>query len=88
MRNSNLARALAGNHDAQGRRAPPCARALALPFSSLALTQDLCVANLLLPDDTPAGYPCKPKAVVTANDFHSTALAQPGLAIGSGKMNS
>ncbi|KAF8646703.1 hypothetical protein HU200_065705 [Digitaria exilis] len=48
-----------------------------LPFSSLALTQDFCVANLHLPD-TPSGYPCKPKALVTADDFHSSALAQPG----------
>ena len=50
---------------------------LLLPFSSLALTQDFCVANLQLPD-TPAGYPCKPKPLVTAADFHSDALARPG----------
>lgn len=48
-----------------------------LPFSSLALTQDFCVADLRLPD-TPAGYPCKPKAVVDSNDFYSDALAKPG----------
>ncbi|OEL25866.1 Germin-like protein 8-13 [Dichanthelium oligosanthes] len=49
-----------------------------LPFSSLALTQqDFCVANLLLPD-TPSGYPCKPKLLVTANDFYSRALSEPG----------
>ncbi|KAJ1401064.1 RmlC-like cupin domain superfamily [Sesbania bispinosa] len=29
---------------------------------------DFCVANLLLPD-TPSGYPCKPLANVTTNDF-------------------
>ncbi|RLN03443.1 germin-like protein 8-14 [Panicum miliaceum] len=38
---------------------------------------DFCVANLLLPD-TPAGYPCKPKPLVSAADFHSAALARPG----------
>ncbi|KAG2584345.1 hypothetical protein PVAP13_6KG300100 [Panicum virgatum] len=43
----------------------------------MALTQDFCVANLQLPD-TPAGYPCKPKPLVTAADFHSDALARPG----------
>ncbi|PUZ51802.1 hypothetical protein GQ55_6G219000 [Panicum hallii var. hallii] len=54
----------------------PSLLSLLLPFS-LALTQDFCVANLLLPD-TPAGYPCKPKPLVTAADFHSAALARPG----------
>ncbi|CAL4999213.1 unnamed protein product [Urochloa decumbens] len=50
---------------------------LLLPFSSLALTQDFCVASLLLPD-TPSGYPCKPKLAVTANDFYTDVLARPG----------
>jgi quercetin dioxygenase-like cupin family protein len=50
---------------------------LLLPFSSLALTQDFCAANLGLPD-TPSGYPCKPKPLVTANDFYTNALAQSG----------
>ncbi|XP_062196425.1 germin-like protein 8-13 [Phragmites australis] len=48
-----------------------------MPFSSLALTQDFCVANLLL-SDTPAGYPCKPQVLVTANDFHYRGLATAG----------
>ncbi|CAO2188490.1 unnamed protein product [Urochloa humidicola] len=55
----------------------PLLSLLLLPYSSLALTQDFCVANLLLPD-TPAGYPCKPKLLITADDFHSRAVAQPG----------
>ncbi|CAL5012872.1 unnamed protein product [Urochloa decumbens] len=50
---------------------------LLLPFSSLALTQDFCVANLLLPD-TPSGYPCKPKLAVAANDFYTDVLSRPG----------
>jgi quercetin dioxygenase-like cupin family protein len=54
----------------------PCLLSL-LPFSSLALTQDLCVANMLLPD-TPSGYPCKPKGLVSSDDFYSDALARPG----------
>ncbi|OEL25864.1 hypothetical protein BAE44_0013117 [Dichanthelium oligosanthes] len=47
-----------------------------LPFN-LALTQDFCVADLNS-SDTPAGYPCKPKASVTANDFHYSGLAAAG----------
>ncbi|EES15103.1 germin-like protein 8-13 [Sorghum bicolor] len=50
---------------------------LVLPFSSLALTQDFCVADLLRPA-TPSGYPCKPKALVGSDDFYSDALAKPG----------
>ncbi|KAJ1283634.1 hypothetical protein BS78_03G143300 [Paspalum vaginatum] len=48
-----------------------------LPFSSLALTQDFCVADLHRPD-TPAGYTCKDAKHVDADDFHSSALAKPG----------
>ncbi|CAL5001733.1 unnamed protein product [Urochloa decumbens] len=49
-----------------------------LPFSSDALkVQDFCIANLLLPS-TPAGYPCKPRALATANDFYFRGLASPG----------
>uniref|UniRef100_A0A0A8XPL0 Germin-like protein n=1 Tax=Arundo donax TaxID=35708 RepID=A0A0A8XPL0_ARUDO len=51
-----------------------------LPFSSLALTQDFCVANLLL-SDTPSGYPCKSQLLVTADDFYYRGLATPGLVI-------
>ena len=53
---------------------------LILPFSSLALAQDFCVADMARPD-TPSGYPCKPKALVDSNDFYSDALAKPGPAI-------
>lgn len=48
-----------------------------LPFSSLALTQDFCVADLNS-RDTPAGYPCKPQKSVTADDFFYDGLAKPG----------
>ena len=48
---------------------------LILPFSSLALTQDFCVADLACPD-TPAGYPCKPG--VGAGDFYYHGLATAG----------
>lgn len=48
---------------------------LLLPFSSLALTQDFCVADLTC-SDTPAGYPCKAK--VSANDFYFHGLAAAG----------
>ncbi|KAF6999035.1 hypothetical protein CFC21_015110 [Triticum aestivum] len=48
---------------------------LILPFSSLALTQDFCVADLACPD-TPAGYPCKPG--VGAGDFYYHGLAAAG----------
>uniref|UniRef100_A0ACD5XKU0 Uncharacterized protein n=1 Tax=Avena sativa TaxID=4498 RepID=A0ACD5XKU0_AVESA len=47
-----------------------------LPFSSLALTQDFCVANLLL-SKTPAGFPCKPAALVTADDFYFSGATPP-----------
>uniref|UniRef100_A0ACD5WMX2 Uncharacterized protein n=1 Tax=Avena sativa TaxID=4498 RepID=A0ACD5WMX2_AVESA len=47
-----------------------------LPFLSLALTQDFCVANLLL-SDTPAGYQCKPAAIVTSNDFYFSRATPP-----------
>jgi len=50
---------------------------LILPFSSLALAQDFCVADMARPD-TPSGYPCKPKALVDSNDFYSDALSKPG----------
>ncbi|GJN03705.1 hypothetical protein PR202_ga21180 [Eleusine coracana subsp. coracana] len=48
---------------------------LLLPFASLALTQDFCVADLTC-SDTPAGYPCK--ASVTAGDFAYHGLAAAG----------
>ncbi|CAL5005853.1 unnamed protein product [Urochloa decumbens] len=44
-----------------------------LPFT-LALTQDFCVADLNS-SATPSGYPCKPPATITADDFHYTGLA-------------
>ncbi|KAJ1268754.1 hypothetical protein BS78_07G159100 [Paspalum vaginatum] len=47
-----------------------------LPFSH-ALSQDFCVADLQRPD-TPSGYPCKNPNSVTADDFHSRALATAG----------
>ncbi|CAL4999215.1 unnamed protein product [Urochloa decumbens] len=48
-----------------------------LPFSDALKVQDFCIANLLLPS-TPAGYPCKPRALATANDFYFRGLAGPG----------
>ncbi|CAO2206948.1 unnamed protein product [Urochloa humidicola] len=48
---------------------------LLLPFASLALTQDFCVADLSC-SDTPSGYPCK--SSVTANDFVFHGLASKG----------
>ncbi|CAL4993642.1 unnamed protein product [Urochloa decumbens] len=45
-----------------------------LPFSSLSLNQDFCIADLAA-IYTPAGYPCKPPAFVTANDFYYDGLA-------------
>jgi quercetin dioxygenase-like cupin family protein len=48
---------------------------LLLPFASLALTQDFCVADLTC-SDTPAGYPCK--ASVTSGDFAYHGLAAAG----------
>ncbi|KAG2584360.1 hypothetical protein PVAP13_6KG298200 [Panicum virgatum] len=48
---------------------------LLLPFASLALTQDFCVADLSC-SDTPSGYPCK--SSVTANDFYYHGLAAKG----------
>ncbi|CAO2202138.1 unnamed protein product [Urochloa humidicola] len=49
-----------------------------LPFSCHALkVQDFCIANLLLPS-TPAGYPCKSRALATADDFYFRGLAGPG----------
>ncbi|CAO2191711.1 unnamed protein product [Urochloa humidicola] len=48
-----------------------------LPFSSLALNQDFCVADLPR-GDTPAGYPCKPQATVTADDFYYRGLGTTG----------
>ncbi|TKW10654.1 hypothetical protein SEVIR_6G180100v4 [Setaria viridis] len=55
----------------------PLLSLLLLPFSSLALAEDFCVANLLLPN-TPSGYPCKPKALVNANDFYTDDLSRSG----------
>ncbi|RCV31403.1 hypothetical protein SETIT_6G174100v2 [Setaria italica] len=48
-----------------------------LPFSSLALNQDFCVADLPR-GDTPAGYPCKPQTAVTADDFYYRGLGTTG----------
>ncbi|CAO2206949.1 unnamed protein product [Urochloa humidicola] len=48
-----------------------------LPFSSLALNQDFCIADIPR-GDTPAGYPCKPQADVTADDFYYRGLASTG----------
>ncbi|WVZ92582.1 hypothetical protein U9M48_038633 [Paspalum notatum var. saurae] len=47
-----------------------------LPFAH-ALSQDFCVADLG-GRDTPSGYPCKDPNSVTADDFHSSALATAG----------
>ncbi|CAO2202139.1 unnamed protein product [Urochloa humidicola] len=47
-----------------------------LPFS-LALNQDFCVADLPR-GDTPAGYPCKPQATITADDFYYRGLGTTG----------
>ncbi|XP_057467508.1 auxin-binding protein ABP19a-like [Actinidia eriantha] len=48
-----------------------------LSFSSRALVQDFCVADLSLPDG-PAGYPCKKPAKITVNDFVYSALGVAG----------
>jgi hypothetical protein len=48
-----------------------------LPIASLAMTQDFCVADLTM-RETPVGYPCKPPASVTADDFHNAGLAAAG----------
>ncbi|CAD6265262.1 unnamed protein product [Miscanthus lutarioriparius] len=48
-----------------------------LPFSSLALNQDFCIADLAR-GDTPAGYPCKPQTGVTADDFCYRGLNTTG----------
>jgi len=48
-----------------------------LPFSSLALNQDFCIADLAR-GDTPAGYPCKPQTGVTADDFYYRGLNTTG----------
>ncbi|KAL6661618.1 hypothetical protein ACP70R_001002 [Stipagrostis hirtigluma subsp. patula] len=50
---------------------------LLLPFASMALTQDFCVADLSC-SDTPAGYPCKAPASVGPNDFYYHGLAAAG----------
>ncbi|CAO2163098.1 unnamed protein product [Urochloa humidicola] len=50
------------------------------PFSSLALNQDFCVANLPR-GDTPAGYPCKPQATITTDDFYYRGLGTTGLTL-------
>ncbi|GJN16031.1 hypothetical protein PR202_gb02981 [Eleusine coracana subsp. coracana] len=47
------------------------------PITSLAMTQDFCVADLTK-SETPVGYPCRPPASVTADDFHNAGLAAPG----------
>lgn len=51
-----------------------------LPFSSLAVYQDFCVADLSAAA-TPGGYPCKPPKDVTADDFHYGGLGSPGTAL-------
>lgn len=51
-----------------------------LPFSSLAVYQDFCIADLSAAA-TPGGYPCKPPKDVTADDFHYGGLATPGTAL-------
>ncbi|CAL4949565.1 unnamed protein product [Urochloa decumbens] len=48
-----------------------------LPSSPLALNQDFCIADLSA-TDTPAGYPCKPPASVTAYDFFYSGLGTSG----------
>ncbi|PAN35723.1 hypothetical protein PAHAL_6G229500 [Panicum hallii] len=48
-----------------------------LPFPSLALNQDFCVADLPR-GDTPGGYPCKPQSAITADDFYYRGLAATG----------
>ncbi|CAO2038844.1 unnamed protein product [Urochloa humidicola] len=48
-----------------------------LPSSPLALNQDFCIADLSA-TDTPAGYPCKPPASVTADDFFYSGLGTSG----------
>jgi len=47
------------------------------PIASVAMTQDFCVADLKM-RETPVGYPCKPPASVTADDFHNSGLAIAG----------
>ncbi|CAD6271415.1 unnamed protein product [Miscanthus lutarioriparius] len=51
-----------------------------LPFSSLAVYQDFCIADLAA-SATPGGYPCKPAKDVTADDFHYGGLGSPGTAL-------
>ena len=48
-----------------------------VPFSSHALNQDFCIADLTA-DDTPAGYPCRPPPDVTADDFYYSGLGSSG----------
>uniref|UniRef100_A0A0E0KNP0 Germin-like protein n=1 Tax=Oryza punctata TaxID=4537 RepID=A0A0E0KNP0_ORYPU len=50
---------------------------LIMSSRSLALNQDFCVGDLAR-GDTPAGYPCKPEATVTAEDFCYRGLATTG----------
>ncbi|KAF8646706.1 hypothetical protein HU200_065708 [Digitaria exilis] len=50
---------------------------LLLLSPSLALNQDFCIADLPR-GDTPAGYPCKPQAGVTADDFYYRGLNTTG----------
>ncbi|XP_062195959.1 germin-like protein 8-14 [Phragmites australis] len=57
-----------------------------LPFSSRALTQDFCVADLAS-SDTPGGYPCKPQTAVTADDFYYRGLATTGPSIAPFKVS-
>lgn len=45
--------------------------------TSNASVQDFCVADLKA-SDTPAGYPCKSAATVTADDFAFSGLSEPG----------
>ncbi|GER56939.1 germin-like protein [Striga asiatica] len=50
---------------------------LAAAATTSALVQDFCIADLSLPP-TPAGYPCKKSASVTATDFSFHGLAAAG----------
>ncbi|BAF14297.1 Os04g0288100 [Oryza sativa Japonica Group] len=50
---------------------------LIMSSGSLALNQDFCVGDLAR-GDTPAGYPCKPEATVTAEDFCYRGLVTTG----------
>ncbi|KAE8793551.1 Germin-like protein 8-14 [Hordeum vulgare] len=60
---------------------------LLLPFACPAqLAKEFCVADLAS-SDTPAGYPCKPQAAVTADDFYYRGLGTTGPAINPFKIS-